>query len=453
MSDAVRVVSVIRTGMHRLLNNKGYSSVFLAMVFFAFAMCTAAAVVICRSMVITSECESYGRVWARAVLSEYDRHLLEDYGIMAYFGNETEVRKQIDSYAGYSLEGRLCIRSVRSDADLTGYELGYPENFRKAVQQGLAAAAVQEILSGKGRQIRSDEEDNNDDNESGHGGRIIGNKVVLDTLPSCGAASSVDTDSVLEHARSLGSDSGFKARILGAGTDVAFIWKYFGNNVTSADDKPSYFTNEWEYIIGGKPSDKANYDYCRVRLFLIRNGLDLVSLYRDSAKVEMITTVAEMITPGPLGLATQVLIAEAWAALETESDMKELYEGRRVPLIKTADEWQTGLGAVLDSESVRKKLNDESKELLDENRKEIGKIAGSHQAADIIRDGLNYDEHLMLLMLAVNENIRLLRVMDIVQINMKYRYYRDFNLMEYHTGVRFGIEANGRNHVFEDHYK
>ena len=33
------------------------------------------------------------------------------------------------------------------------------------------------------------------------------------------------------------------------------------------------------------------------------------------------------------------------------------------------------------------------------------------------------------------------------------RYYRDFNLMEYYTGVRFVITANGRDYVFEDAYR
>ena len=69
------------------------------------------------------------------------------------------------------------------------------------------------------------------------------------------------------------------------------------------------------------------------------------------------------------------------------------------------------------------------------------------------RDGLNYDEYLMVMILAMNENTRLLRIMDLVQINMKYRYYKDFNLMEYYTGVRYAISADGRDYVFEDSYR
>ena len=70
-----------------------------------------------------------------------------------------------------------------------------------------------------------------------------------------------------------------------------------------------------------------------------------------------------------------------------------------------------------------------------------------------IKEGLNYDEYLMVMILAMNENTRLLRVMDLVTVNMKYRYYKDFNMMEYYTGTRFTIDANGRTYVFEDSYK
>jgi hypothetical protein len=74
-------------------------------------------------------------------------------------------------------------------------------------------------------------------------------------------------------------------------------------------------------------------------------------------------------------------------------------------------------------------------------------------AAKIITEGLCYDEYLVLMTLCMNGNTRLLRIMDIVQINMKYRYYRDFNLMEYHTGVRYALTADGNSYEFEDSYR
>ena len=154
-----------------------------------------------------------------------------------------------------------------------------------------------------------------------------------------------------------------------------------------------------------------------------------------------------------MGIATQALIAEAWAALETEEDLEDLYQDRRVPILKTPDQWKTDIGAVLGSDKVIDELDEESRELLEEKQDEISGLSGTISTVTQFKYGLNYDEYLLLMISALNDNVRLLRIMDLIQINMKYRYYADFNMMEYYTGVRFTIEANGKSHEFEDAYK
>ena len=102
---------------------------------------------------------------------------------------------------------------------------------------------------------------------------------------------------------------------------------------------------------------------------------------------------------------------------------------------------------------MKDKLDDESKKLLEENGEELSGLSGKLSTVTQFSDGLNYDEYLMIMIASLNDNIRLLRIMDLIQINMKYRYYADFNMMEYYTGVRFTIEANSKSHEFEDAYK
>ena len=211
--------------------------------------------------------------------------------------------------------------------------------------------------------------------------------------------------------------------------------------------------NEWEYVIRGSTDDEVNYRAVRTALFIARNALNLAAIYKDPAKVEMIVAVSESITPGPLGLATQLLIAEAWAALETEEDLEDLYHDRRVPVLKSPGQWKTDIASVLGSDKVKDKLDDESKKLLEENGEELSGLSGKLSTVTQFSDGLNYDEYLMIMIASLNDNIRLLRIMDLIQINMKYRYYADFNMMEYYTGVRFTIEANSKSHEFEDAYK
>jgi hypothetical protein len=99
------------------------------------------------------------------------------------------------------------------------------------------------------------------------------------------------------------------------------LGKCFDNHVTKSDDKNHLLVNEWEYVICGSTDDEVNYRSVRKRLFFARNVLNLAAIYKDPAKVELIVSIAETISPGPLGIATQALIAEAWAALETEEDL------------------------------------------------------------------------------------------------------------------------------------
>ncbi|MBE6018528.1 MAG: hypothetical protein E7233_13160, partial [Lachnospiraceae bacterium] len=404
---------------------RGSSAVMLAMMFVGFSICIAGAIGVCRRIVVSSECDTFGKLWTKAILSEYDVHLFEDYSLMAYFGNDDEVTDKLNAYLKYSAQNKLDASIKGANADLTGYELGDPANFRKAIDLGFAGSAVHELISGRGREFRDLDDGTGFDEE----GRVINNRVVLDTLPSHGVGGTVSGDTLTEKARSYGDEEGVLSVLRGAGADVLMIERRFNNHVTKADDKDHLLVNEWEYIIKGSNDDEENYRACRNRLFIARNALNLVSIYSDPEKMELIISVAESITPGPLGLVTQAIIAEAWAALETEEDLEDLYRDKRVPILKSADQWKTGLGAVLDSSEVRKKLDDESKKLLEEKREELSDLTNKTDTVAQFKYGLNYDEYLMIMIISLNENVRLLRIMDLVQINMKYRYYKDFNLM------------------------
>lgn len=435
--------------VHILQGRKGSSIVMLAIVFTGFALCIASAIGVSRRLAVSSECEIFGRLWGRAILSEYDIHLLDDYSLMAYFGNDGEVSSKLDSYLKYSTQNRMNAQIKGANADLTGYELGDPANFRKALKLGAAGNAVSEIINGRGRSARNLDSGEGYDEE----GRVISNPVVTDTLPSHGAGGSVSGETLAERAKSAGDEGGLSGMLSGAGAEILLIQRCFDNHVTTPDDKDHLLVNEWEYVIKGSLDDEANYRAVRRRLFVARNVLNLAALYKDPAKTELVVAAAETITPGPLGALTQVIIAEAWAALETEEDLDDLYNDRRVPVLKTPGEWKTDISAVLGSEKVKDKLDDESRELLEEKKGEIESLAGGISTVTQFSKGLNYDEYLMLMIMSLNDNVRLLRIMDLVQINMKYRYYADFNLMEYYTGVRFTIDANGKSHEFEDSYK
>ena len=69
----------------------------LAIAFTGFAICIAGAIGVSRRLVVSSECETFGRLWTKAILSEYDIHLLDDYSIMGDLFPKVRGMKSIDA--------------------------------------------------------------------------------------------------------------------------------------------------------------------------------------------------------------------------------------------------------------------------------------------------------------------------------------------------------------------
>ena len=421
--------------------------VLLAMVFVAMMLSITAAISIARALVVKSECECFGHVWTKAILSEYDLNLLNDYNLMAYWGNEAEIQKKINVYLDYSAGNKLDASIGNVASELKGYELGDVENFRKAVKASFAYSAIDSVINGKERQVRKD------DDEDDYGSRSVVNPVVIDTLPSNGVHGKPNTGS-LEDNRD--ADTAVKNLLDSAknfGAEMAFINKYLGSHVTRGSGQNGFMKNEWEYIISGDNSDEENYEYCRNCIILIREAANVAYLLKDPEKMEVVSSISQCLTPGPAGLLTTSVIVGIWASVETKMDMDTLLDNGRVPFVKTAETWRTDVDSLLSSDDFDDKLDDDSRDALGDEEDDIKEMNGASGENGSWSDGQTYDEYLMVLMMLVNKDVRTLRLMDIIQINMKYWHYKDFNMMEYFTGVRYSINANGKNYDFEECYK
>ncbi|MBQ0040562.1 MAG: hypothetical protein KBS56_00795 [Clostridiales bacterium] len=424
-------------------NKKGSSIILLAMVFVSLMVSITAAITISRALVVKSECEVFGHVWTKAILSEYDNHLFDEYNIMAYWGNDKEVRKKIDSYIKYSAGSKLDASIGHSGSQLMGYELGDPENFRKAINKSFTSSVIDSVLNGYTREARKD-------NKGEYGSRVLANKVVIDTLPSKGLGITSSLGDIVETVKSGNALKGLLNEAKNAGAEMVLVRKYMGNHITKGS-KEGFFKNEWEYVIHGSNDDDKNFKFCKNMIFAIRNALNLVHLLTDADKREVIDAISSCALAGKAVVAA--VIAEVWAAAESELDVQDLLDNKRVPFIKTDKTWKLGLYGILNSEKIQDLLTDEEKEILSEKMDDISNMKGAKGNSGKATDGQTYDDYLLAMMMVLSNNTRTLRIMDIIQINMKYWYYRDFNMMEYYTGVRFSISANGRNYDFEDSYK
>lgn len=61
------------------------------------------AIGIARSRTVQSWSEVSGKLWGKAILSEYDKYLLRDYGIMAFQNNDIDVVKRLNVYSNIPL--------------------------------------------------------------------------------------------------------------------------------------------------------------------------------------------------------------------------------------------------------------------------------------------------------------------------------------------------------------
>ena len=65
----------------------------------------------------------------------------------------------------------------------------------------------------------------------------------------------------------------------------------------------------------------------------------------------------------------------------------------------------------------------------------------------------DYEDYLRILMNTVPERIRILRAMDLIQINMKYLYCDYFRIQDYYVGLRYNFIVNNKEHLFEETYE
>lgn len=102
-----------------------------------------------------------------------------------------------------------------------------------------------------------------------------------------------------------------------------------------------------EYVIGRSGSDKENLEKVAKRLLLIREGINLAHLYTDPGKRAQSAALASAIASGFLvppaaGIVEMVLLL-CWSFGESILEVRALFDGQKVPLLKNAQNWNLSL--------------------------------------------------------------------------------------------------------------
>lgn len=190
---------------------------------------------------------------------------------------------------------------------------------------------------------------------------------------------------------------------------------------------------ETEYILCGGKSDKDNLCEVITKLSHIREGANLLYLITDSQKKNECFTLAVQILgyTGNMVLikAAQYLIMTLWAYAESIVELRGLYSGESISIIKNAGDWETDINGLINL--VRENISSGSVQWLKnagKNRK--GTVQPDDKETDEILS-LDYAGYLRILLLMQNGTTRNARVMSAMELVMVALGHNDFRMKDY----------------------
>ena len=401
-------------------NKKGSTSVFLVFILTAIIALTAAFIHAAKQAAIASYGDGILNLAGRTVLSEFELEVKDRYGLFAFENSGKEVKARIKKDADYALQLNKDVRTTSVNINFAGHSLGDTGILKKEILTYMKFVLAENLIKDIPEQTGI--------TESGKD-RTLRNRKIIDYLPS--EPLKVSSPGFQEWLAGITDQLGSVEDFFDKSKDSYLLDKYillhFKNALGGSVKHDTFFSNEVEYILEGDYSNRKNKAEIRKGIVLLRSGLNAVYLYMDSEKRAQTLAAAELITPGPPALLTQAVIIGTWALAEAENDARLLDKGRPVVFFKDKSAWATDLDSV---------LNNISEGCID---------TGCDK-------GLSYQEYLMVFLHFENENLKLTRVMDLIQINMKGTYNRDFLIKTFHCGLQLNAEINGRKHRYEITY-
>lgn len=182
-----------------------------------------------------------------------------------------------------------------------------------------------------------------------------------------------------------------------------YILKKFSHAKSEKTEKKQEKTLDYEveYILEGRESDADNLEAVLRKLVLIRTGINYAYLQTDTAKQAeaeaLALALSSLIALPAITEAVKQVLLTAWAFGESIMDLRSLMEGKRAALVKNSDNWQLGLSALLT----------------------LGTREDTRQGSHV-QDGMNYQDHLRLLLFLQSGEAAAIRALDRVEQNLVY---------------------------------
>lgn len=397
-------------------NKKGSSAVFLTVILATLMALTLSLIYGVKAQSIRSTMDAIINLAGDSVLSEYNRELQEEYGLFLLKGTDAELSRKLHRYVGYSVDDMENVEVQSIEVSSSRYSVKDVSIIKKQIIEHMKIMKAEGLIKESLGDLSSKAMENSTLN---HGPTIV-------SLPS----NNIPSKGLTAVAESISNKLSEVDNVFKAGTEEylinSYILEHF-NSKGSIKSQTHFFSSEVEYILGGEVSDLKNQKRVEMALKAMRFPVNLAYLYSDTDKQAALATAAQIMTPGPAAAATQAALASTWAYAEADNDVELLLEGYKVPVLKDKMSWAIDLDSAIEGVFGGVIIPEEEK-------------------------GYDYNGYLQILLYFQDENIKLARLLDLIQINMRAEYDEEFLISEYSSGISVEVKANGRTYEHEKKY-
>lgn len=262
------------------------------------------------------------------------------------------------------------------------------ENIGKIAEDGLLALVLPEGTPISGEEMLGGQLPSAGGSSSGASGSPPGGNSAPGGTPS-GASGGGGT--APGGSYSAGASGGLAERLF-TGEYCGQFFRHFLDETSENEMGMAY---QMEYLVCGETEDRENLGEAAARLLALREGMNLIHILGDAGKRAQARELAAVIVGAsgllPLVEVVAVLVMGVWALGEALADVKALFAGGKVPLIKSGEDWKLSLDQLL----------------------ALG--AEGQLGAETQEKGLGYESYLKLLLFAADPETLLYRMMDMMQ--------------------------------------
>lgn len=375
-------------------NKKGFVIVYVMLIFLSLQILIFTLIYNSRELAIESSIKSLGQLWSQSILAEYDKNLYNEYGLFGYYGYEKDINSRLKEYVDYSLEAKKYIDYEIPNSDLINCTLVNGENIMSQIRKIVRYDEFYNYNNRKEKET-SKQLGSSENKKNRYCGILLNNRVIR-CLPSNNETYQDISISLLDK------------KIVNK-----YLNRYFKDKVNDKGIGETLFSYEREYILAGSNFDRKNCKIVKSKIIGIRCLANLAYLMTDKEKCAKALAEAKILTAGTDVVVVQGIILAKWALKESVLDFNVLESNKVIPLLKTKETW--------------------------------GK-------SEMWTEGKKYNYFLDMLSGMIRTEKLFLRMMDIIQLNMKLNYYDDFQLRDYNSCLLYTIKVNGNTYEFNKKY-